>query len=95
MKKLIITIFLALTLALCSTLYATWPNPHTLHEVVVKGYQVGFVIEDNTILGSDMCMYNIDKDNLIRGWYIAYDLETNLYYYITQDTAIGYVELNK
>lgn len=93
MKKLIITIFLALTLALCGTLYATLPNPHTLHEVVIKGYQVGFVIEDNTVLGSDMCMYNLNTDSLIKGWYVAYNLDTGIYYYITQDTAQEFVVL--
>lgn len=95
MRKLIITLALALTLVLSSTLYATLPNPHQLHEIVNIGYSVGFTIDDSNVVGADMCMYNLNTDNLIKGWYVAYNLETDMYYYITQDTAIEYVELNK
>lgn len=90
MKKLIITIILILILG--STLYASLSNPYTLHEVVNKGYQVGFVIENNTILSNDMCMYNLNTNDLIKGWYVAYNIETDMYYYITQDTAIEFCQ---
>lgn len=95
MKKLIITITLALTL-ICTSANAAISNPNTLYSTVLKNYEVGYVIENNVVLGSDMSMYSLNTDKLIKGWYIAYDLETNLYYYITQDTAIDFiVELNK
>lgn len=94
MKKLIITITLALTL--CTSTSASNSNSNTLYETVLKNYEVGYVVENNVVLGSDMSMYSLNTDKLIKGWYIAYDLETNLYYYITQDTAIDFIaEINK
>lgn len=90
MKKLIMVIIMIVILS--TSIFASLSNPHPLHEVVNKDYQVGLVIEDNTVLGSDMRMYNLNTKDLIKGWYVAYNLETDMYYYITQDTAIEFCQ---
>lgn len=84
MKKLVIALSIALSSVV--SIMASVGNPNTLHEYVKEGYSVGYTVSDSLAISCDMCMYCIGED-LIPGWYVAYNLEEGTYYYITQDTA--------
>nr|WP_302596959.1 hypothetical protein [uncultured Cellulosilyticum sp.] len=56
-----------------------------IHSHVMAGYDVGYVIEDGTVLDGDMHMWNVD--GTIEGWYVAFNMEDDSFYYITQEAA--------
>lgn len=90
MKKIILLV-LVVVLTISIPTLASEGNEHKIHEYVKEGYNVGYTIDMSCVLGSDFHMWSVGDGELIKGWYVAYNLEDGLYYYITQDTAIEYL----
>ena len=65
-------------------------NSNPIHSEIIKGYSVGYSLDKDTVLSSDMHMWSFD--DLVPGWYVAFNVEENKYYYITQDAAQSYFE---
>lgn len=89
MRKQILVGLAALTIS--TQVFASEGNQYNLHEYVKDGYSVGYTIDENCVLGQDFSMWSIGEGKLIKGWYIAYNIEEGFYYYITQDAAIEYL----
>lgn len=85
MKKVLSVLLASATMLISQVSNASLSNSNPIHEDVMKGYEVGYAIDSNTVLGSDMHMWSFD--GLVEGWYVAYSLENDNYYYISQDTA--------
>ena len=71
---------------------ASQGNENILHTQVEEGYKVGYTIDKSCVLGSDFNMWSIGEGELIKDWYVAYNLETGDYYYITQDAAQEFLQ---
>ena len=85
MKKVLSVLLVSATMLISPVANASLSNSNPIHEYVMTGYEVGYAIDSNTVLGSDMHMWSFDR--LVEGWYVAYSLENNNYYYISQDAA--------
>ncbi|MGM9543803.1 MAG: hypothetical protein ACI3T9_02340 [Romboutsia timonensis] len=89
MKKVLL-LALAILMNVSTVSASTQPNSHILYENVKTGYTVGYVVSKDTVLSSDMHMWNLP--GALEGWYVAYDLENDSFYYLTQDAAQAYFE---
>lgn len=91
MKKVLLVLLAAVSLNAPVNASTSYGNSNVIHEEVLYGYSVGYTIENDIILGMDMSMYSA-FDDLIPGWYVAYNRDEEKYYYITQDAAQLYTE---
>lgn len=87
MKKAFLILFTVLSLSF--TTLAT-ENVNVLHEEVKEGYKVGYTIDNSCVLGSDFHMWSLGDVELVKDNYVAYSLEDDSYYYITQECAQDY-----
>lgn len=90
MKKVLLVLLAAVTLSIAPVANASVGNSNPIHEEVLLGYEVGYTIDEQTVLGQDMRMWNFK--GLVPGWYVAYSLDQDNYYYISQDAAIEFLE---
>ena len=90
MKKLLLMLISILSVS--SITLASEGNANTVRDYVLNGYNVGFTVDRNCVLGADFHMWSVGDDDLVIGQYVAYSLEDNAYYYITQDTAQTFLE---
>lgn len=86
MKK----ILLVLAVFMCMNIKASVGNSEPILEEVKANYSVGYAIDKSTILGSDMHMWHFE--GITPGWYIAYNLDSGKYYYISQEAAQKYTD---
>ncbi len=90
MKKVLLVLLASLILSISPVTSASVGNSNPIHDEVIVGYEVGYSVDCQTILGHDMRMWNFK--GLIPGWYVAYSLDQDNYYYISQDAAIAFLE---
>lgn len=93
MKKVLLVLLAALTISIAPVASASIGNSNKIYEEVKDGYSVGYTIDRSTILGNDMHMWNFK--GVIPGWYVAYNIEEDSYYYITQDAAQEFLEIKR
>lgn len=86
MKKLL----LILVMFMCMDVQAGNGNSNPILEDVRAGYSVGYTIDYCTVLGADMHMWHFES--VVPGWYVAYNMNDGVYYYISQEAAQKYID---
>lgn len=72
------------------SLEASIGNSEPIFEEVKDEYSVGYTIDSCTILGADMHMWHFES--VVPGWYVAYNMNDGVYYYISQEAAQKYID---